>query len=128
MCSTWPAVFMLFMLFVAVPVAPTPCCCYCLWVHLYSGPSQGFVPNRLTCSCFVTTFLFVGESRETADLMSGVAMLMEAYLSRAARAEVIRTWGSMLAMLPVGGTTVWGNANWAPDDTENVTAAGRSFG
>jgi phospholipid:diacylglycerol acyltransferase len=60
--------------------------------------------------------------------MSGVAMLMEAYLSRAARAEVIRTWGSMMAMLPVGGTTVWGNANWAPDDTSNVTAAGRSFG
>jgi len=89
------------------------------WVNL-AGPILG-LPKALAP-------LLSGESRETADLMSGVAMLMEAYLSRAARAEVIRTWGSMLAMLPVGGTTVWGNANWAPDDTENVTAAGRSFG
>ena len=60
--------------------------------------------------------------------MSGLALLMEAYLSKEARAEVVRTWGSMMAMLPVGGTKVWGDVNWAPDDDENITAAGRSFG
>lgn len=31
-------------------------------------------------------------------------------------------------MLPVGGTAVWGNASWAPDDTPDMRAAGRTYG
>jgi hypothetical protein len=31
-------------------------------------------------------------------------------------------------MLPVGGSQVWGNASFAPDDDEKITAAGRSYG
>eukprot|EP00877_Chromochloris_zofingiensis_P004776 jgi/Chrzof1/1429/Cz10g07200.t1_PDAT len=70
----------------------------------------------------------VGESRETADLMTGIAFLVEKYLSKSSRAQVFRTWASLLAMLPVGGPGVWGNATWAPDDTQDIIDAGRSFG
>jgi phospholipid:diacylglycerol acyltransferase len=61
-------------------------------------------------------------------MVTGLSFLMERYLSKAMRAAVIRTWGSMMAMLPVGGTRVWGDASGAPDDTPNVTDAGRTLG
>lgn len=72
--------------------------------------------------------LISGESRETADLMQGVAFLVESYLSRTRRAGLFRTWGSLQTMLPVGGPKVWGNATHAPDDPPELRAAGRSLG
>lgn len=42
--------------------------------------------------------------------------------------QLFRTWGSVMAMLPVGGSKVWGNATNAPDDDDAIRAAGRSFG
>lgn len=42
--------------------------------------------------------------------------------------QLFRTWGSVLAMLPVGGPKVWGNATHAPDDDDAIRAAGRSYG
>ncbi|WIA16398.1 hypothetical protein OEZ85_013090 [Tetradesmus obliquus] len=72
--------------------------------------------------------LLSGETRETVDMMAGLAVLVEQYLGKQSRAAMFRTWGSVLAMLPVGGPKVWGNATHAPDDDEKVTAAGRSYG
>jgi len=72
--------------------------------------------------------LISGESRETADMMQGVAFLVESYLSRTRRAGMFRTWGSLQTMLPVGGPKVWGNGTHAPDDTPELRAAGRSLG
>jgi hypothetical protein len=72
--------------------------------------------------------LVSGESRETADLMQGVAFLVESYLSRSRRARLFRTWGSLQTMLPVGGAQVWGNATHAPDDPPELREAGRSLG
>jgi hypothetical protein len=47
-----------------------------------------------------------------------------------AHPQLARTWGSLHAMLPVGGPKIWGNVTWAPDDVAapNLTAAGRSLG
>jgi len=42
--------------------------------------------------------------------------------------QLFRTWGSVMAMLPVGGSKVWGNATFAPDDDDDIKAAGRSYG
>jgi hypothetical protein len=42
--------------------------------------------------------------------------------------QLFRTWGSVMAMLPVGGPKVWGNASFAPDDDDEIKAAGRSYG
>ncbi|KAF6256224.1 Lecithin:cholesterol acyltransferase-domain-containing protein [Scenedesmus sp. NREL 46B-D3] len=72
--------------------------------------------------------LLSGETRETVDMMAGLAVLVEQYLGKQSRAAMFRTWGSVLAMLPVGGPKVWGNATHAPDDDATVTAAGRSYG
>lgn len=72
--------------------------------------------------------LVSGESRETADMMQGMAFLVESYLSRTRRAGMFRTWGSLQTMLPVGGPGVWGNATHAPDDPPELRAAGRSLG
>jgi hypothetical protein len=139
-----------------------------------------------------------GETRETVDMMAGLAVLVEQYLGKQSRAAVrgaaaappwrpllphlctaarpplsntphptsqpptpsalltppphththtptlhlpdsrpitththtqlFRTWGSVLAMLPVGGPKVWGNATFAPDDDDGIRAAGRSYG
>ena len=72
-----------------------------------------------------------GETRDTTELAGGLAFLFDAYLSRSARAQLARTWGSLFAMLPVGGPKVWGNATWAPDDAPlapALRAAGRSLG
>lgn len=44
------------------------------------------------------------------------------------RTRIIRTWGSAYAMVPVGADKVWGNATWAPDDTEEMVAANRTYG
>eukprot|EP00879_Flechtneria_rotunda_P012648 GHRR01013206.1.p1 GENE.GHRR01013206.1~~GHRR01013206.1.p1 ORF type:complete len:750 (+),score=225.44 GHRR01013206.1:937-3186(+) len=72
--------------------------------------------------------LLSGETRETVDMMAGLAVLVEQYLGKQSRAALFRTWGSAMAMMPVGGPKVWGNATFAPDDDANITAAGRSYG
>ena len=38
------------------------------------------------------------------------------------RVHVMRSWGSMFAMMPLGGETVWGNNTFAPDDSEAFSA------
>jgi phospholipid:diacylglycerol acyltransferase len=30
--------------------------------------------------------------------------------------KVTRTWDSCLSMLPKGGTTIWGDASWSPEE------------
>lgn len=58
---------------------------------------------------------------------------MSSYLTanlvpRALRTRVVRSWGSSYAMVPVGGQRVWGNGTWAPDDSKEMVAAGRTYG
>jgi phospholipid:diacylglycerol acyltransferase len=67
--------------------------------------------------------------RDTAQLMSLAAYLTDSMMMpRARRAQLFRTWGSVLGMLPVGGAGVWGNASWAPDDDDTILRQGRSYG
>ena len=67
--------------------------------------------------------------RDTAQLMTLAAYLTDSMMmSRARRAQLFRTWGSVLALLPVGGPKVWGNGSWAPDDDDIVRSHGRSYG
>eukprot|EP00878_Enallax_costatus_P008458 GHUV01008840.1.p1 GENE.GHUV01008840.1~~GHUV01008840.1.p1 ORF type:complete len:707 (+),score=149.19 GHUV01008840.1:1658-3778(+) len=97
------------------------------WVDKYmkgyvnlAGPMLG-LPKALSP-------LLSGETRETVDMMAGLAVLVEQYLGKQSRAALFRTWGSPMAMLPVGGPKVWGNATFAPDDDPQVIAAGRTYG
>ncbi|KAG1663891.1 hypothetical protein FOA52_014704 [Chlamydomonas sp. UWO 241] len=66
--------------------------------------------------------------RDTAQLAGIAAFITNGMIPAGARARLFRTWASLLAMMPVGGARVWGNSTWAPDDTDTMRAAGRTFG
>jgi phospholipid:diacylglycerol acyltransferase len=73
--------------------------------------------------------LLSGEMRESAQLSGLTYLIGESLLAKEDRTAVWRTWGSPLGMLPIGGTNVWGNASFAPDDPRcNVSATAPSFG
>jgi phospholipid:diacylglycerol acyltransferase len=57
-----------------------------------------------------------GEMKDTAQLNSFAVYGLEKFLSREERAEIFRAMPGISSMLPKGGTAVWGNRTWAPDD------------
>jgi hypothetical protein len=60
--------------------------------------------------------MHAGELRETANLLGVAGVIGEQLLGKEERTLVWRSWGSALGMLPIGGTRIWGNSTWAPDD------------
>ena len=69
-----------------------------------------------------------GETRDTAELGLIGAYLSDNFVPRNQRVRLFRTWGSGIGMLPAGGTAAWGNATWAPDDTEDMIARNLTYG
>lgn len=69
-----------------------------------------------------------GETYDTAQLGGLSSFLTSNLVPRGSRTRLWRSWGASYAMLPVGGSAVWGNASWAPDDTPDMRAAGRTYG
>jgi phospholipid:diacylglycerol acyltransferase len=57
-----------------------------------------------------------GEMKDTAQLNAFAVYGLEKFLSREERAEIFRAMPGISSMLPKGGTAVWGNLTWAPDD------------
>lgn len=57
-----------------------------------------------------------GEMRDTAQLNAFAVYGLEKFLSKAERAEIFRAMPGMSSMLPIGGTAIWGDLDWAPDD------------
>ncbi|KAI8377935.1 Lecithin:cholesterol acyltransferase-domain-containing protein [Radiomyces spectabilis] len=82
------------------------------------GPMMG-VPKALTS-------MLSGETRDTMNLGSFGAYLLEKFFSRRERANLMRTWAGGSSMLPKGGEIVWGTQQQAPDDERNE--AYHSFG
>lgn len=66
--------------------------------------------------------------RHQSQLRPQATHLTQVLLLCCCALQLFRTWGSVLAMLPIGGPKVWGNATFAPDDDPQITAAGRSYG
>ena len=64
-----------------------------------------------------------GEMRDTVQLNAFAVYGLEKFLSRQERAEIFRAMPGISSMLPIGGDTVWGNADGAPDDRpgQNIT-------
>src|SRR5436305_1815034 len=52
---------------------------------------------------------------------------LEKFLSREERAEIFRAMPGISSMIPKGGSAVWGNMTWAPDD-EQSPIQNTSFG
>ena len=57
-----------------------------------------------------------GEMKDTAQLNAFAVYGLEKFLSREERAEIFRAMPGISSMLPKGGSAVWGNSTWAPDD------------
>ncbi|KAH7118905.1 Lecithin:cholesterol acyltransferase-domain-containing protein [Dendryphion nanum] len=57
-----------------------------------------------------------GEMKDTAQLNAFAVYGLEKFLSRHERAELFRAMPGISSMLPMGGSAVWGDMNWAPDD------------
>lgn len=66
--------------------------------------------------------------RDTAELGPLARYVTENLVPRQARTRLFRTWGSLIGMLPVGGTRVWGNTTWAPDDTPEMREKNQTYG
>ena len=85
-----------------------------------------------SCTCrqqvLSATLLRAGETRDTAELGLIGAYLSDNFVPRNQRVRLFRTWGSGIGMLPAGGTAAWGNATWAPDDTEDMIARNLTYG
>ncbi|KAI8981565.1 Lecithin:cholesterol acyltransferase-domain-containing protein [Pilobolus umbonatus] len=76
-----------------------------------AGPMIG-VPKALTA-------MLSGETRDTMNLGSFGAYLLEKFFSRRERASLLRTWAGGSSMLPKGGDALWGRNEASPDDGVN---------
>lgn len=77
------------------------------WVNI-SGCMLGAVKGL--------TAVLSGEMRDTAQLNAFAVYGLEKFLSKEERAEIFRAMPGISSMLPKGGSAVWGNSTWAPDD------------
>ncbi|KAK4953458.1 phospholipid:diacylglycerol acyltransferase [Elasticomyces elasticus] len=57
-----------------------------------------------------------GEMKDTAQLNAAAVYGTEKFLSREDRVEIFQSWPGLSSMIPKGGTAIWGNMTWAPDD------------
>jgi len=60
--------------------------------------------------------LLSGEFKETIELRGLAMRALETFFSRGERVDMLRSWGGILSMLPIGGDMIWGNLSSAPDD------------
>ncbi|KIJ51347.1 hypothetical protein M422DRAFT_244525 [Sphaerobolus stellatus SS14] len=63
----------------------------------------------------MTAFLS-GEMKDTVALNPAGAYVLERFFSRDERARLFRSWAGSASMWIKGGSTIWGNSTWAPDD------------
>lgn len=73
-------------------------------VHAFvniGGPLLG-VPKSLPS-------IISGETRDTAQLGKFETYVLDLFFSKSERAQLFRSWGSLLSMLPKGGEAIWGN-------------------
>lgn len=57
-----------------------------------------------------------GEMKDTVQMNPAGAYVLERFFSRKERQKLFCSWAGSASMWIKGGTDVWGDANWAPDD------------
>ncbi|PFH62736.1 hypothetical protein XA68_12164 [Ophiocordyceps unilateralis] len=77
------------------------------WINI-SGSMLGAVKDLAA--------LLSGETRDSTHLSPLAIYGLERLLSRSERVEILRAMPGISSMLPMGGTAVWGDLGWAPDD------------
>jgi phospholipid:diacylglycerol acyltransferase len=88
------------------------------WINI-SGCMLGAVKD--------ITAVLSGEMRDTAQLNAFAVYGLERFLSKEERAEIFRAMPGISSMLPMGGSAVWGNLTWAPDDQPGQNQSFGSF-
>ncbi|KAH7883169.1 Lecithin:cholesterol acyltransferase-domain-containing protein [Phlebopus sp. FC_14] len=63
----------------------------------------------------MTAFLS-GEMKDTVEMNPAGAYVLERFFSRRERQRLFRSWAGSASLWMKGGTAVWGNVTWAPDD------------
>lgn len=97
------------------------------WVNEHLHAVVSIAAPYLGVPKAVTSFLS-GEMRDTAQLGWVMAKVLDQVLTRKERAELFRSWGGGICMLPKGGEIIWGNLTWAPDHPDFMMQKNRSFG
>lgn len=69
-----------------------------------------------------------GEMKDTAQLNAFAVYGLEKFLSRHERAELFRAMPGISSLLPIGGDTIWGNSEHAPDDVFPHPRGNMSYG
>ncbi|KAH7915076.1 Lecithin:cholesterol acyltransferase-domain-containing protein [Hygrophoropsis aurantiaca] len=62
-----------------------------------------------------------GEMKDTVQVNPAGAYVLERFFSRKERQRLFRSWAGSASMWIKGGTAVWGNATWAPDDEHEAS-------
>lgn len=88
------------------------------WINI-SGCMLGAVKDL--------TAVLSGEMRDTAQLNAFAIYGLEKFLSKEERAEIFRAMPGISSMLPIGGSAVWGDLDWAPDDQPGQEVSYGSF-
>lgn len=74
------------------------------------------------------TALLSGEMKDTVQLNAVAVYGLEKFFSRRERLEMLRTFGGVPSMMPKGGSRVWGNLSYLPDDSWSDKALNTSYG
>lgn len=63
--------------------------------------------------------LISGEMKDTIQLNAIAMYGLEKFFSRKERLEMIQTWGGIPSMLPKGGNLIWGDMDFAAEDSQH---------
>lgn len=83
-----------------------------------SGSSLG-TPKSITA-------LLSGEMKDTVQLNALAVYGLEKFFSRRERVDMLRSFGGIASMIPKGGSTIWGNLTYSPDDPTNTLETNNS--
>lgn len=88
------------------------------WVENHIETFISIAGTHLGVTKAMSAFLS-GEMKDTVQMNPAGAYVLERFFSRKERRKLFRSWAGSASMWIKGGTAVWGNGSWAPDDAPN---------
>ncbi|KAL4079206.1 Lecithin:cholesterol/phospholipid:diacylglycerol acyltransferase [Scleroderma citrinum] len=85
------------------------------WVENHIETFISIAGTHLGVTKAMSAFLS-GEMKDTVQMNPAGAYVLERFFSRKERRKLFRSWAGSASMWVKGGTAVWGNESWAPDD------------
>lgn len=85
------------------------------WVENHIESYIAIAGTHLGVAKAMAAFLS-GEMKDTVQMNPAGAYVLERFFSRKERQKLFCSWAGSASMWIKGGTDVWGDANWAPDD------------